>query len=215
METNNNLIQEDYEYFNINKYENNKIKNNNRKGLNIDKLSFTELFELIKNNNFRCSYYDKSIYLTQDILDKIIENDNIINKEIYKIILFINSYNNGDAHEEYELFDEETDDPKFNKFKSYKKIFDEYFDKRYKEKNTIDNELIMTRLHIFNYHYDRIYPHNFNKRDNPNEYNNVSKNKSNLKTQYKKYLEGEKIENLKNIPALKMMIYIIENTPTN
>jgi len=215
METNNNLIQEDYEHFNINKFNNSKIKNNNKRNLNIDKLSFTELFELIKNNEFYTSNYDKGIYLTEDILNKIIENDIIINKEIYKIILFINSYKSGDADEEYELFDEETDEPKFNKFKSYKKIFDEYFDKRYKEKNTIENENIMTRLHIFNYHYDKIYPHNFNKRDNPNEYNKVSKNKSNLKTQYKKYLEGEKIENLKNIPALRMIIYIIENTPTN
>lgn len=215
MDSINNLIQEDYEHFNIDiKSSKSKLKFQQRY-LKINKLSFVELFESIKNKEYNDSMYSSTIYLTQDILDLIVKDDNIVDIEKYKIILFINSIKGGDADEEYELIDEETDEPKLSKFKSYKKIFDEYFDKRYKEKTTIDNDYIMSRLHIFNYHYDKIYPHEFNKRDNPVEYNKVSKNKSNLKTQYKKYLEGEDINNLKNIPALKMMIYIIQNTPTN
>tara|TARA_R110002012_G_scaffold10277_3_gene47395 strand:+ start:324 stop:971 length:648 start_codon:yes stop_codon:yes gene_type:complete len=215
MDSINKYIQEDYEHFNIDiSSTKSKLKYQER-NLKINKLSFVELFESIKSKDYTSSIYDRSIYLTQDILDAFIKDDNIVDIEKYRIILFINSIKGGDADEEYELIDEETDEPKFNKFKSYKKIFDDYFDKRYKEKTIIDNEYIMSRLHIFNYHYDKIYPHEFNKKDNPVEYNKVSKNKSNLKTQYKKYLEGEDINTLKNIPALKMMIYIIQNTPTN
>jgi len=215
MDSINKFIQEDYQHFDIDiQSSNSKLKYQSRY-LKIEKLSFLELFELIKNKNFESSVYDRSIYLTQNILDIFIKEDNIVDLETYKIILFINSFKGGNADEEYELFDEETEEPKLSNFKLYKKIFDDYFDKRYKEKTIIDNEYIMSRLHIFNYHYDKIYPHEFNKKDNPIEYNKVSKNKSNLKTQYKKYLEGEDINNLKNIPALKMMIYIIQNTPTN
>ena len=215
MDSINKYIHEDYQHFNIDiQFSKSKLKYQERY-LKIDKLSFLELFESIKNKNYNDTIYSSSIYLTQDILDLIVKDDNIVDIEKYKILLFINSIRGGDADEEYDLIDEETDEPKINKFKSYKKIFDEYFDKRYKEKTTIDNEYIMSRLHLFNYHYDKIYPNNFNKKDHKTQYNTYARNKSNLKTQYKKYLEGEDIESLKNIPALKMMIYIIQNTPTN
>jgi len=113
--------------------------------------------------------------------------------------------------EKYALYDEEHDIYDIKKYKLfYDNEFTQYFNNKYKENSTIINDK-MSRLNLFNYHYDKIYPHNYNKVDNPKEYNNVSKNKSNLKTQYRKYLDGEDISKLKNIPALKMIIYIIEN----
>jgi hypothetical protein len=113
--------------------------------------------------------------------------------------------------DKYELYDENND---IHIIKNYKKFyegdFSTYFNKTYKDNSVLNNE-IMSRIKQFNYHYDKIYPHNYNKNDNPKEYNKVSKNKSNLKTQYRKYLEGADMDTLNNIPALKMIVYIIDN----
>ena len=114
-----------------------------------------------------------------------------------------------------ELFDEHFEIPVMKNYKKfYEGDFNTYFNNKYKDNSVLNNE-IMSRIKLFNYHYDKIYPHNFNRVDNPTEYNKVSKNKSNLKTQYRKYLEGNDISTLNNIPALKMIIYIIENVEIN
>ena len=219
------LINKDYKHFNI-EFQN----KNNHEDLDINNLSFKQLWSYMKNNytksveysdkkikinQFIYSVYDRHINLTEDILNEIIKDNVIINKEKYKIILFINCINEEEIIDEYELFDEDTDLPNINNINEFQNIFNEYFDNTYKEKNTIDNEYKMSRLHLFDFHYAKIYPNNFNKKEHKTQYNTYARNKSNLKTQYKKYLEGEDIETLKNIPALKMMIYIIQNTPTN
>ncbi len=219
------LINKDYKHFNI------EIQNkNNHEDLDINNLSFKQLWSYMKNNyivldqgsnkkikqnQFIDSVYDRHINLTEDILNEIIKDNIIIDKEKYKIILFINCINEDEIVEEYDLFDEDTCLPKLPNINEFQYIFNEYFDNKYKEKNTIDNEYKMSRLHLFDFHYSKIYPNNFNKKEHKTQYNTYARNKSNLKTQYKKYLEGEDIDSLKNIPALKMMIYIIQNTPTN
>jgi len=205
-------IKEDYEYFNISfTPTKSKIKCQSRY-LELSKMSFKALFQFEVYENFEDSYYNKSIYLTKEILDDITNNTkDIVNLNLYKLLLFINICKVEENQEKYDLYDEEHDIYDIKKYKLfYDNEFTQYFNNKYKENSTIINEK-MSRLNLFNYHYDKIYPHNYNKVDNPKEYNNVSKNKSNLKTQYRKYLEGEDISKLKNIPALKMIIYIIEN----
>lgn len=211
-----NTIQEDYKHFNIDDIMPRKAKLKiQERHLDITKLKFKILFQFENHETFEESFYNRAIYLTKNILDKITDdNNNIIDIETYKIILFINVCKTEEIVEEYELIDETFETFNFKNYKKFYDIFTKYFDNKYKDKSIKENE-IMSRIKIFDFHYDKIYPHNFNKKDNPVEYNKVSKNKSNLKTQYKKYLEGEDINNLKNIPALKMIIYIIDNVPTD
>ena len=211
-------IDEDYKHFNI---QFQPSANNIRRqdiDCNVKNMKFKSLFQFESHNNFEDSYYNRFIYLTEDILNNLIEDNQqkeINDIDTYKLILFINVCKNYTSDNEivdkYELYDETCD---IHVIKNYKKFYDgdfsTYFNKTYKDNSVLNNE-IMGRIKQFNYHYDKIYPHNFNKNDNPKEYNKVSKNKSNLKTQYRKYLEGNDMDTLNNIPALKMIIYIIDN----
>ena len=213
-------IDEDYKHFNI-EYQPNttklKLQNNH---LNLNKMNIKSLFQFEIHENFEDSYYNNYIYLTEEILNNLVEDNkqNEINDiDTYKMILFINvckNYSNPYKHEivdKYELYDENSDTYTFKNYKKfYEGDFSTYFNNRYKD-NSVFNTDIMSRIKQFNYHYDKIYPHNYNKNDNPKEYNKVSKNKSNLKTQYRKLLEGADINTLNNIPALRMIVYIIEN----
>ena len=69
----------------------------------------------------------------------------------------------------------------------------------------------MKDLRLFDYHYNIIFPCDYDKNDDPQIYNKLKKNKSNLRTQYKRYLEGVPLDKCKDIPKLSMMIYIINN----
>jgi len=265
-------IEDDYKHFNINFQPTNTNIKTQTNYLNINNMSFKSLFQFEIHDNFENSYYNKYIYLTEQILDSIVDPDykqKIVDLNTYKLILFINvckniikkqlegdekpgisfqewrdlngytkeklkqlnmkvydlypeyeqkymnNNNNNNKIDEYELYDEDND---IHIIKNYKKFyegdFNTYFNNKYKGNSQLNNE-IMGRIKLFNYHYDKIYPHTFTKNDNPKEYNKVSKNKSNLKTQYKKYLEGEDINTLNNIPDLKMIIYIIDNVEIN
>jgi len=211
-------IQEDYKYFNINYKPSNSNITFQERYVDINKMSLKALFQFENHDNFENSNYRRHIYLTQQILDSIVDTDykqKIVDLNTYKLILFLNVCNNEEYSEKYDLYDEDHD---IYVIKNYKKFyegdFNTYFNNKYKDNSQLNNE-IMSRIKLFNYHYDKIYPHNFNRVDNPTEYNKVSKNKSNLKTQYRKYLEGNDINTLNNIPALKMIIYIIDNVEIN
>ena len=149
---------------------------------------------------------NRHIYLTEELLDSIVdkkEDYKVVDLNTYKLILFLNVCYDEKNNEKYELFDEHFEIPVMKNYKKfYEGDFNTYFNNKYKDNSVLNNE-IMSRIKLFNYHYDKIYPHNFNRVDNPTEYNKVSKNKSNLKTQYRKYLEGNDITTLNNIPALK------------
>jgi len=211
-------IEDDYKYFNINFQPTNNNLRRQMIDMDINKLSFKSLFQFESHDNFENSYYNKHIYLTQEILDSIVDTDykqKIVDLNTYKLILFINICKCEELQEKYELYDEHFDIPVIKNYKKfYEGDFNTYFNNKYKDNSVLNNE-IMSRIKLFNYHYDKIYPHNFNRIDQPTEYNKVSKNKSNLKTQYRKYLEGNDISTLNNIPALKMIIYIIENVEIN
>tara|TARA_R110000868_G_scaffold969_1_gene7304 strand:+ start:152 stop:865 length:714 start_codon:yes stop_codon:yes gene_type:complete len=213
-----NDIEEDYKYFDIKFQPGPSYRTAQNNYLNIGVMSFKVLFQFQCHENFEDSYYNKQIYLTEDILDSIIDSfdgHKILDVKTYKLLLFINVCKKDEIQDKYKLYDEEHDLYIIkNYMKYYEGDFSKYFDNRYKD-YTIYKSDIMERIKLFNYHYDKIYPHSYNKHDNPKEYNKVSKNKSNLKTQYRKVLEGEDINTLNNIPALKMMIYIIQNIEIN
>ena len=69
----------------------------------------------------------------------------------------------------------------------------------------------MKDLKLFDYHYNIIFPCDCDKNDDAQLYNKLKKNKSNLRTQYRRYLEGIPLDKCKDIPKLTMMIYIINN----
>ena len=66
-------------------------------------------------------------------------------------------------------------------------------------------------LKLFDIHYNHMFPCNCDKIDDRQLYNKLKKNKSNLRTEYKKYLDGVPLNECKDIPKLTMMIYIIKN----
>tara|TARA_R110002126_G_C10438706_1_gene498753 strand:- start:385 stop:1161 length:777 start_codon:yes stop_codon:yes gene_type:complete len=210
-------IEDDYKYFNIDFEPKNSNIKYQEKFVELNKMSFKALFQF-EHHNFENSNYNRHIYLTEEILDSIVdkkEDYKVVDLNTYKLILFLNVCYDEKNNEKYELFDEHFEIPVMKNYKKfYEGDFNTYFNNKYKDNSVLNNE-IMSRIKLFNYHYDKIYPHNFNRVDNPTEYNKVSKNKSNLKTQYRKYLEGNDISTLNNIPALKMIIYIIENVEIN
>jgi len=196
-------IIKDYKYFEINieiSYQGLKRQENH---LDLNDMSIDKMLDLYTIYD---TIYDKEIYITNEIY----ENYDLLNDDIdkYELILFINSIK-GFCKNIEELFDEDGMPIKKRIIKYYKEVFSPYFKKLYKNNFLISNDT-MRNIKSFNYHYDKIYPNEYKKQDNPKEYNRLVKNKSNLKTQYRKYLEGADINELNNIPALKMMIYIID-----
>ena len=192
-------IEDDYKYFNIDFEPKNSNIKYQEKFVELNKMSFKALFQFEHHN------FEKK------------EDYKVVDLNTYKLILFLNVCYDEKNNEKYELFDEHFEIPVMKNYKKfYEGDFNTYFNNKYKDNSVLSlNIEIMSRIKLFNYHYDKIYPHNFNRVDNPTEYNKVSKNKSNLKTQYRKYLEGNDISTLNNIPALKMIIYIIENVEIN
>lgn len=198
---NENLLK-DYENFDIViECNNNQLKRQNNH-LDLNEMSIKELL----TTDITDTIYDKPIYITTEIYD----NFDLFNEDLdkYELILFINLIHS--CGEQYDLIDDEDIHIKKNIKKFYLNEFQTYFNNKYKDNTVFINEM-NRNIKKFNYHYDKIYPVSILKNDNPTEYNRLKKNKSNLKTQYRKYLEGHDINTLKNIPALKMMIYIIES----
>lgn len=72
---------------------------------------------------------------------------------------------------------------------------------------------ITTQLKHFDKHYNIMFPCNCDKLTEAKEYNRQKKNKSNLRTEYKKYINGTSLRDCKDNSKLTMMIYILDNIP--
>ena len=72
---------------------------------------------------------------------------------------------------------------------------------------------ITTQLKHFDKHYNIMFPCDCDKLTEAKEYNRQKKNKSNLRTEYKKYINGTSLRDCKDNSKLTMMIYILDNIP--
>jgi len=141
-------IKEDYEYFNISFTPTNSKMKCQSRYLELSKMSFKALFQFEVYENFEDSYYNKHIYLTKEILDDITNNTkDIVNLNLYKLLLFINICKVEENQEKYGLYDEEHDIYDIKKYKLfYDNEFTQYFNNKYKENSTIINDKMSKQI---------------------------------------------------------------------
>ena len=85
-------IEDDYKYFNIDFEPKNSNIKYQEKFVELNKMSFKALFQF-EHHNFENSNYNRHIYLTEEILDSIVDKKQdykIVDLNTYKLILFLN-----------------------------------------------------------------------------------------------------------------------------
>lgn len=187
-------IKEDYKHFNT-KYDVSRSKNQDNR-IDYNKLNIKYLL-----NNF--DYM--TIYITKQLHNDFIKDNEIINFDIYECLLFNNIIINN--------IDEYSDKKMVNQY--YTESFRPYFYEKYKSQLKVINIDDERKLKIFDKIYKKVIINKYKKKDNPKEYNNYSCNKKNLKNSYKMYLEGMPIEDIPNKLQLQMILYIMDNCDTN
>jgi len=112
-----------------------------------------------------------------------------------------------------------TKKPKVKKVKP--KIIEKEIEKKVEKEIKIEKEVVIldtkvvneitTQLKHFDKHYNIMFPCNCDKITDAKEYNRQKKNKSNLRTEYKKHINGLSLRDCKDNSKLTMMVYIIDN----
>tara|TARA_R100000654_G_scaffold1603_1_gene5785 strand:- start:3644 stop:4675 length:1032 start_codon:yes stop_codon:yes gene_type:complete len=204
-----NCIKDDYDKFNCKI----SIRKQYAQDLNFSpKYTIDNLLSFTDTSQFTGYFHFDGLTITwtKSMYDNIVKDDKIIDIKLYEFLLFNNILSkNNEEFTKQQGEDTIIESDKMNEF--YKNEFRPYFYKKYKDLIKESEKTDITKLKIFDYFYKQINPNQYNKRDNPREYNTYSTNKSNLKKSYKRYLNDEDINELPNSDKLKYIVFIINN----
>ena len=214
-----NFIKEDYENFNLNyKFKGQKsFKKPESKYNYVNKIrecNFQTLFKIKSVKKWNDSNYSSRYPIYDSLLNLIITD-----LETYEMFLFINCLQN--HAEAVGMLDIDDDDNEIfypEKIKEYyENIFKPYFINKYEENKESPDSM---KMKIFDETYDNIFrsdckmiknPSTQEDLDNNKLYAREASHKYMLKKEYKKFLHGEDIRNLKNKYQIQMMIYILDS----